>query len=434
MKAIPVLFAAILAAGLSFAEDPEPPTPTPTPPAPPAESPAEFPTDARTTLRQLVADQVTPALREAKIPAGPGIVIAPIYGDRDNEVRNLLKNAVTDAGLVCVEASDDMWTAIMKELGFNEGFKDLIDPATMTRIDRHFASRILLYGRVRTERERRGRLRGTLSSVEISLHAANLETRQHIWGKDFSWPDMNAPCPVCGKTPCVCPTPPPQPYPQFLPSEAATADLAVHVAASVKDDDSSDLASELLSLARETIGAQGFQVTPDEEKADVILKLAVTKTVFDRTGNYAVMEGGVRATATVPARRGFFLGETRIDRERGERRLGDRDAMLSVRDIIEPKLVSWIGQNITAEKTGITAVLLPFDVSMLDENQAAKFISDICAEAVKIPGFLGATLAQQTPEMAVFRMVYAPDRLPEGPENALRARHPEYFPVPEEVL
>ena len=390
---------------------------------------AEFPRDVRDAIRALVSGSVRESLAAASIPAGRAIVVAPIAGDRDGEVRGQLKNALTAAGLVCVEASDDMWEAIMKELGFNEGFKDMLDPRSMTRLGELLPSEVMLYGRVRASRTPpQGRRRRAAApgapDVELSLHAADLRTRRHVWGGDFQSEKGDVPPGL----------PPPDPIPQFLPAEASTADLAVFVTARPADEESSDLALELLSVARESVGAQGFQVALEAAKADVALQLSVRKSVFDRTGNYAVMEGSVRAIATVPVRKGFYLGETRIDRERGERRLGDHDAMLSVRDAIEPKLVSWIGQNVIVEKTGIEAVVIPCDVSMLDENEAARFIHDFCAEAVNIDGVARCALSGQTPERADFYFVYQPDKLPEGPANAVRARHPEFFPVPENDL
>ncbi len=390
-------------------------------------SPAEFSRDERAALRGLAGGEVRESIKKAAIPANRAIVIAPIVGDRDNEARNQLKNAVTAAGLVCVEASDDLWEAMMKELGFNEGFKDMLDARHMTRLGELLPSEIMLYGRVRVSRGPGGGKQRAPAppDIELSLHAADLRTRRHIWGDDFT----NAVNTVTN----VPPPPPPPPPPVFLLAEATAADLAVYVTARPQDNDSSDLALELLSIARETIGSHGFQVALDADKADIAVQLSVLKTLFDRTGNYAVMEGSVRAIATVPARKGFYLGETRIDRERGERKLGDRDAMLSVRDGIEPKLVSWLGQNVTVEKTGLAAVSIPCDISMLkDENVKAKFISDFCAETIKIDGVARCVLVTQTDERADFYFAYLIDKLPEGPVNAIRARHPEFFPVPEQ--
>ena len=387
--------------------------------------PTEFPREVRASLRELIGGEVRESLKDASIPSGHAIVVAPISGDLDNETRNQLKNAISAAGLVCVEASDDKWEAIMKELGFNEGFKDMLDQRTMTRLGELLPSEVLLYGKIRTSRGMAGgkRVPAKAPDVELSLHAADLRTRRHVWGRDFVFCKTNS-----------VPPPPQQPTPRLLPADATSADLSVFVTARPQDDDSSDLALELLSIARETIGRQGFKVAFDAENADVALQLSVRKSVFDRTGSYAVMEGSVRAIAAIPARKGFYLGETHIDRERGERSLGDRDAMLSVRDGIEPKLVSWIGQNVTVEKTGLAAVTIPCDISMTeDENAKAKFISDFCAGAARIDGVVRCSLATQTDDRADFYFAYLPEKLPEGPANAVRSRYPELFPVSEQI-
>lgn len=483
---------------------------------PPPREASGFSDTLRETIRSLTEGEVRAALEDAKakgfLPGDHAIVITPIFGDRDNFVRNRLKNALTGAGLVCVEASNDMWTNILTEIEFNWNFRDMLDESHMASIyeRRLLPSEVLLYGGILISHGQPGTKRapGVPPKVELALHADDLRTRRHIWGRDFvGAPPLPPPPPSKMGLVLNVTVPPPMPqdreqqivnimrssvgsrtvqvqktentvafnvdldlspgsqeanqiiqslnvelqkiglagywlefrrpdsderHPVFLPAQTAPADLAVFVSARPQDGESEDLALELLSIARETVGGQGFQVAFEADKADVAVQLSVRKTVFDRTGEYAVMEGSVRAIATSPARKGYYLGETRIDRERGERVLGDHGAMLSVRDGIEPKLVSWLGQNVTVEKTGIAAVTIPCDISMLeDENAVAKFVHDFCAEAVKIDGVARCALVSQTEDDATFYFAYITDKLPEGPVNALRARHPELFPVQE---
>ena len=109
--------------------------------------------------------------------------------------------------------------------------------------------------------------------------------------------------------------------------------------------------------------------------------------------------------------------------------------MLAVSDLVSPKLVSWLGQTVTVEKTGLAAVRIPCDISMLeDENAVAKFVSDFCRETARIDGIARCVLDGQTPETATFYVSYIRDRVPEGPLNAIRARHPELFPKAEEEV
>ena len=381
-------------------------------------APAEFPADVRTLLRDLVEKDVTAALRESPIPATEAVVVRPFASDAEGYLRDLLKTAVSDSGRVCVEASDDMWEGIMKEIGWNQGFADILDARTMTVLGRLLPSRILLYGKLRVDRTAKGR-----PSVELSLHACDLETRRHLWGKTLSRPVK----------PSHGPVEPPPATVRFKTEASGAADLSVFLAAVPSDPASGALADELLSVARENIGARGFRIADKASDADVSVKLMVSQSAFDRTGESVVMEGAVRVLATVPARKDFYLAETRFDRERGERSLGDRDATLSVRDRVAPKLSSWLGENVTVEKTGLEAVRLVYDVSGLDEDATAKFISGFCGLVGGMNGVSACRLLSQTDDEAAFYVSFLPKVIPEGVINAGRVAHPELFDAVEAV-
>ena len=336
------------------------------------------------------------------------MVIRPFLDDRNGYVRDLLKIAVTDSGRTCVEASDDKWEDIMKEIGWNHGFADILEPTTMTVLRRLLPTRILLYGKLCVSESAKGR-----SEVELTLHACDLETRRHIWGKTLI-PGRNPP-------------PPPLNEAYIKESECGTSDITVFLAAKPADKASELLADELLSVARENVGGRGFQIAKAQNVADVFVALEVTQSAFDRTGESVVMDGSVRVIATVPVLRGHLLAETRIDRVRGERQLGDRDATLSVRDAIQPKLVSWLGENVTVEKTGMEASRIVYDVSRLNQQETAKFISDFCRSVGSITGVCACRLVKQSDDEATFYVSFLPKSIPEGVINAGRVRFPNLF-------
>ena len=163
------------------------------------------------------------------------------------------------------------------------------------------------------------------------------------------------------------------------------------------------------------------------------VRLVASQSAFDHTGESVVMEGGVRVEATVPARKDYFLAETRFDRIRAERQLGDRAATLALRDLIAPKLVSWLGENVTVEKTGLEAVRLVYDVSRLDRDGTAKFVSDFCRTLAKMDGVCTCRLLSETDDEAVFGVSYLPKAIPEGVINAGRVRFPQLFATVEPV-
>ena len=433
------ILAAILTAGIctscvsddSTPQAPAAPTPVPATQAPAAkaapaapaasaapkaqaEKPAkveDFPADVRKVLRDLVEKDALAALKDSGIPASEAIVVRPFLDDRNGYVRNLLKIAVTDSGHTCVEASDDQWETIMKEIGWNQGFADILDPKTMTVLGKLLPTRILLYGTLRVSESAKGR-----AEAELMLHACDLETRRHIWGKTLRGPGNPGPGPV------------PPTYKAFIKeADCGASDLSVFLSARPADKASELLAEELLSVARENIGGRGFQITKTQNIADTSILLDVTQAAFDRTGESVVMDGSVRVIATVPARRDFYLAETTIDRMRGERQLGDRAATLSVRDVIKPKLVSWLGENVTVEKTGMEASRLVYDISRLSNKETAKFISDYCHSIGSIPGVCACRLLEQSEDEAVFYVSFLPKTIPEGVINAGRVRFPGLF-------
>ena len=397
------------------AQKPTAPAPAPAAPAAQAGKPAkveDFPADVRKLLRELIEKDALAALKESGIPANEAIVVRPFLDDRNGYVRNLLKIAVTDSGHTCVEASDDQWETIMKEIGWNQGFADILEPRTMTVLGKLLPTRILVYGTLRVSESAKGR-----AEAELTLHACDLETRRHIWGKTLRAPNGDRGGDL-GKLA----------YKAFIKeSDCGASDLSVFLAARPADKASELLAEELLSVARENVGGRGFQITKTQDIADTSILLDVTQAAFDRTGESVVMDGSVRVIATVPARRDFYLAETSIDRVRGQRQLGDRDATLSVRDAIKPKLVSWLGENVTVEKTGMEACRLVYDISRLSHKETAKFISDYCHSIGSIPGVCACRLQEQSDDEASFYVSFLPKTIPEGVINAGRVRFPALF-------
>lgn len=383
------------------------------------------------------------AKTNGRIPVGPGIVIAPIYGDSGNEVRNFLKNAVTDAGLVCVEASDDMWTAIMKELGFNEAFKDLIDETTMTVINRHFASKILLYGRVRVEPARDKKGRPAPANVELSLHADDLQTRQHVWGRDFVPPPLPEPPPP---KPDVIVIPPDQsgsvvPADVWLSAgsaELVAAPLSVRVSATGPDASSRALASGLDGILREKLAAAGYAVLPGEktgDKEDVKIDLKAVATPFDRELDYVRFDGKATISASLPGDRNRLLGGSDVSR-RGVRAMGEEKAIDNLRDAFDADLDAWIGSSLAPDRLRLSAETFVAVVTGKDDRTLYANIASLREGLAKLPGVADAR--QISVENAAsdgsgafrrvtWRVVFRPDQIPDGLYTALVAKNPDLF-------
>ncbi len=110
------------------------------------------------------------------------IALLPFKGPYERLFDGRLKNMVTAAGFVCVEAKEDpMWDEIIKEFAWDERKNDILDPQTVARFGKLKAAQILLYGSVKV-------LDGNGKRIyaEIELHATDIVTKRHVWGGNFA--------------------------------------------------------------------------------------------------------------------------------------------------------------------------------------------------------------------------------------------------------
>lgn len=148
--------------------------------APAAE--AGFDNASRQALRDLAA-QVRESLKaDPRIPRQATVCLMPLANDRQGYLGDLLKTAVTDAGLTYVEARNDpFWPALLKEMEMNQRQNDIFDPATLSSFGKLKAAQLLLYGDIRGIQSA-----GSQASAEATLHLSSVETKQHLWGDSFT--------------------------------------------------------------------------------------------------------------------------------------------------------------------------------------------------------------------------------------------------------
>jgi TolB-like protein len=132
-------------------------------------------------LKDAVSEARASLAASDKVPAGKAVAILPFGGKMSSEVVGLLKNALTDAGKMCVEGkTDPMWEEILKEIAWDERKEDILDPATLDRFGKLKSAQYLMYGEVRrfTGSER-------YILVELELHVSCIATKRHVWGGTF---------------------------------------------------------------------------------------------------------------------------------------------------------------------------------------------------------------------------------------------------------
>jgi len=138
---------------------------------------AGYSTDVRQALQTAVEDAGT-SLSQAIVDRKQTISVLPIQGDQGRYVEGLIKNAVTNSGLVYVEGRNDpFWDEIMAEVEWDERKDDMLDPSTIDKFGKLKSTQWLIYGTVRAAEET-----GRSVYVEIELHLSSIETKQHLWG------------------------------------------------------------------------------------------------------------------------------------------------------------------------------------------------------------------------------------------------------------
>lgn len=134
-------------------------------------------------LKDVVKDVQT-ALVSAPIPADAPVAVFPFGGAEglQDAAREMVKSALTAAGKSCVEGKDDAIVKVLvDEIAWDERKEDILDPATVDRFGRLASAKFLLYGWIR-----RQIVQDRSVVLELELHATEIATKRHVWGKIFS--------------------------------------------------------------------------------------------------------------------------------------------------------------------------------------------------------------------------------------------------------
>jgi len=134
--------------------------------------------------RQGAVTKAQTAMAASAIPKAQPIALLRIVGETSGgDVRGLVKNAMTAAGLTVVEVDkeDPVSAAIEAEQVKISIRGDIFDPKTLVKFNNLKYARLLMYGYVRAARDT-----GRSVYVEIELHVSSVETGQHIWGGTFA--------------------------------------------------------------------------------------------------------------------------------------------------------------------------------------------------------------------------------------------------------
>ena len=385
MKLKHLLFPAVLAAALSavptFAEDAQ----------------DAFSQKERELLRAL-ANDVKAALSESGLSETVPVSTLPIQGDRGRYLESLLKIAVCKAGLNYVEGRNDpMWSEIVSEIKWDELKEDLLDETTLTKFGRLQAARYLVYGRLFLDADKKGR-----PCVELHLHVASTETKQHPWGDVFVRTDA-----MPGGNGNVH-------EPAIYFQEPVASLLTAGVVSFSGNDADRSLGDRLVPIARDALVKGGFQ-TIESGTADVAVRLESKLDIKDRTADFVAFRGRVPVSAVLPACGNRSLGAGQIEKT-GDLTQDDDPALSSLVSKMELPLRDWIAQHVTPEACGLRVDSLTVSYREFDAEETAARIAQFCDAGARLPGVVSCTLAQRlkTGNQAVYRIVSKAGSFPAG--------------------
>lgn len=382
---------------------------------PAAQAPGAFSFKERELLRAM-ANNVKAVLSEAGLPGSLPVSTLPIQGDRERYLEGLLKNAVTGAGLNYVEGRNDpMWNEIVSEIKWDDLKDDLLDEATLTKFGRLQAARLLVYGRLIVDADKKGRPR-----AELVLHATSTETKQHLWGETFV---LLIPKIKDGEGNVR--------EPSVYFQEPIASLLTAKVGATVADDLDRALAERLVPIAEDALVRGGFQMV-EAEDTDVLIRLEPSMDAKDRTADFVAFRGRVPVSAVLPGFMNKSLGTGQIEKT-GDLTQDDYPALSSLVSKIEQPLRDWIAQHVTPEACGLRVENVAVSYRDFEPDETSARITQFCEAAGELPGVVSCKLAQrlETGNQAVYRVVSVAGSFPNGFIHALVAANPALELVPE---
>lgn len=355
----------------------------------------------RTALLEQFGADAKAALSEAPIPADIPVAILPIHGDDDAWLAGQMKIALTEAGKNCVEGrGDPMWDVIINELTWEKRKEPYLDAATCEAFGRLQAAKVLVSGTVRLtalgDRSWRG---------EVELHATELATKRHLWGKLFVYPVRREPAPM------------PTPVEAASQLNVGVEVESVHGMERVADDVETWLLGRLVDL--------GYRVETGKGD-DLSLSLEVEGNLYDRTGEWETYKGELKAKLESRGAEARLLGKANFP-ARGKPGIvpnGERNLAYDM----EAQLAPWLKRVLDPGALGFVSVRLVFTLANPLETGADFAMMETLRKTIEgMPGVRSVKLAGQDNDAGTvaYRVVYETEGYPGGFLNMLYAAHPE---------
>ena len=326
-------------------------------PAPADRAPAAFGSLEKQALRSAAAE-VAAALRKTDGLSGKAVTLMPVRGDRDGYAERLLVGALVNAGMTVVvpnDENDPRFRKILQEIKWDGRQVRLgsIDPATVDELGRLRSTQVFVEAAVDLKRSAPGE--NPSAEAELDVLAYAIATKSYVGAANK----------VCKAEKPVAPPPPPPP--KAWTETAAVCKIVparVKISTKVRDSESFPLADRIDTAVRGALSKAGCLVDIGAEArdavvlADAVVVLEVSRTVYDKSGEYEVHEGKVDVSVIKTASGGAALaGKTSVE-ERGARKLGPAAADRDLAGKLEGPVVAWLKKTVETDAPGTRAVEL----------------------------------------------------------------------------
>ena len=347
-------------------------------PAPADRAPAAFDSLEKQALRSAAAE-VAAALRKTDGLSGKAVTLMPVRGDRDGYAERLLVGALVNAGMTVVvpnDENDPRFRKILQEIKWDGRQVRLgsIEPATVDELGRLRSTQVFVEAAVDLKRSAPGE--NPSAEAELDILAYAIATKSYVGAANK----------VCKAEKPVAPPPPPPPS-AWTETAVGCKIVPVRVKISKKprDPESEALAGRIDTAVRGALSDAGYDVSAGAEVRDTVVladetvTLEVSRTVYDKSGEYEVHEGKVDVSVCRKARGGAVLaGKTSVE-ERGARKLGPASADKDLAGKLAGPVVEWLKKTLERGAPDVCAAEL--------ELRLAKPIST-AADAATVDRFL----------------------------------------------
>ncbi len=225
---------------------------------------------------------------------------------------------------------------------------------------------------------------------------------------------------IAGTQGCrTIPRPPPVPF-ELSATEAARM-VTVGVDVSAKGDAAGTVAGDLANTVQNALSGQ-FKVTG--AKPDVQVTLGVSAELHAGFGEYKMYKGDVDASA----RRTYdnnLLGKRKFS-EKGERALGEGEALKSLAGVFDEPVTQWVAQTVTPAGVGLKAMDVTVSWNMFQDlfglrqrrdDYARVFVEEV--SRVKGVAYCELVAEDMRAREQTFRVVYYPEEFRAGLLNTL---------------